>query len=386
MNALYFRWNDDTEKLRKADAYFIPGGFSYEDRGRAGMVAARDPVLQALKQEATKGKVIVGVCNGAQVLIESGLIPLNDGLNMSLARNVVEVEGESVATGFLNEWVWITPSCAKDRCAVSNWDVTMHIPIAHGEGRFTTKDKGVIEELKRNNQIVFSYCDEDGNISESIEVTPNGSMYAIAGICNPEGNVIALMPHPERTRNGDPFFTSMREWIVNHKAEPVHLQSHESVPVSVPTKSAQNPVEIFIDTLIVNNEERTVEQAAHRTIPSLKLRQLKYISIPEDNPMEVLNTIAIFNPNKEIAFLRRGDTVTKWDADAKKEEVVSSPLTDGIALLRRDDPDTGAASLKKGSETGVCYICSGASEEELMRSDTLEIFSNPHASALEQLV
>ena len=206
---LFFRWNDSLDLLKDVDAYFIPGGFSYEDRGRAGMVAARDPLLEHIAAEALRGKVVIGNCNGAQILVESGLIPRAEGLQMSLARNVSKGTG----TGFLNEWIFITPSCAKDRCATANWEGTMRIPIAHGEGRFVTKDKDLYEELRQNDQIAFQYCDEKGEISDDPLVTPNGSEFSIAGICNPEGNVIALMPHPERTEEGDVYFSSIRHWI-----------------------------------------------------------------------------------------------------------------------------------------------------------------------------
>ena len=386
MTPMFFRWNDDPAKFREANAYFIPGGFSYEDRGRSGMIAARDPVIEVIKEEAAKGKVVIGICNGAQVLVECGLIPLNKELRMSLARNAIG----DCAPGFLNEWVWIKPTCKPDRCATSNWTEPMQIPIAHGEGRFTTNDKNLYEELKKNDQIAFSYCDESGNVSDDPIVTPNGSMYAIAGICNPEGNVIALMPHPERTRDGDPYFESMKQWIESHASHAVETSRRDVCTGDAGAMQIQSRepkgTEIFIDTIIVNNEERTVEQAAHRNIPSLRLKQLKYISIPENDPKGILDTIALFNANKEVAYIRRGDKFTKWNADAKQEEDTESPLLGGISLLRRDTPDTGAAGLKKGSQTGVCYVCSEVEENKLMNPGVLEIFANPHASILEVLV
>src|SRR3989338_6083437 len=153
---------------------------------------------------------------------------------MSLARNVTrhsskrrssgdkgQATSDFFAPGFLNEWIWITPACKHDRCATSDWmDSTgspytgaMHIPMAHGEGRFITKDPDLIKELEAHDQIAFRYCDQSGKVSDDPSVTLNGSMDAIAGICNPAGNVVALMPHPERTVNGDPYFVSLRKWI-----------------------------------------------------------------------------------------------------------------------------------------------------------------------------
>ena len=382
MQPEFFRWNDDSAKLVEADGYIIPGGFSYEDRGRSGMVAARDPVMEVIREQSTKGKPVIGICNGAQVLVESGLIPLSDGLRMSLARNVVAGE----ATGFLNEWVFITPTCAKDRCATSNWDGPMQLPIAHGEGRFTTKDKDLLTELKTNDQLAFSYCDKEGHVSEDPLVTPNGSVYAVAGICNPEGNVVALMPHPERSKAGDSYFESLRQWIEekrSYKLKSTNYQLSNSCFDEITTRTAKG-TEIFIDTIITNNEERTVEQAARRIVPSLTLKQLKYFAVPKNNPQAVLDSIALFNPNKEIAYIRRGGEFVKWNADAKKEEPTSDLFANAKVLLRRDEPDTGAVTIG-GGETGICYVVSGVDAEGIKKPALLEIFANPHASTLEIL-
>ena len=101
-DAFVFRWNDDREKLRNVNAYFIGAGFAYEDRGRAGMVAGRDSLFQFLHEEAAMGKVIAGNCNGCQVLVESELIPLGTGLRMCMARNATQKNGEWRSPGFLN--------------------------------------------------------------------------------------------------------------------------------------------------------------------------------------------------------------------------------------------------------------------------------------------
>lgn len=383
MEAVYFRWNEDTSRLSDVDGYFLPGGFSYEDRGRAGMVAGRDPVMEFVKEEAQKGKVVVGICNGAQVLVESGLIPLGDRLRMSLARNVVEGE----ATGFLNEWIWITPTCSRDRCATSDWDGVMQIPIAHGEGRFATHEKDLMDELKKNDQLAFSYCDETGEVSDDPFITPNGSVYAVAGICNSAGNVVALMPHPERTPNGAPFFYSVKKWIESgtfrnstlRQAQDREFEIRKSEPQKIISRKPKN-IEIFIDTIITNNEERTVEKAARRVVANLKLKQMKYFAVKD--PMDVINTISLFNANKEIAYIRRGDSFTKWNPDKKVEENVD-PILSETTLLRRDKPDTGKTAQIE--ETGICYVCSNIQQKDLNNAKLQQIFGNPHASTLELL-
>lgn len=387
MDCFVFRWNDSLEKLADCDGYFFGAGFSYEDRGRSGMVAARDPLFAFLHEEAKKGKAIIGNCNGAQVLIESGLVPLGDGLRMSLAHNAIEKNGAWTSPGFLNEWVWIKPACAKNRCAVSDWSQPMHIPIAHGEGRFITKDPDVIAALQENDQIAFVYCDEQGNISSDEKVTPNGSTLGIAGICNPEGNVVAIMPHPERTPLGDDYFLSLHRWIISHKKQ----KGKCAMPIQknlfgekLPERSPKE-VEIFIDTIITNNEERTVESAARRVHSTLNLKQYRYLA-PTKVPIEnILTTLSIFNPNKEIAYVRTKDTWHRWNAAQKTLQPTTHTVLSGISLLRRDEPDTGAGSFGKGSETGVCYDCRNTEESALKKTALLEVFANPHASSLERL-
>ncbi len=386
---LYFRWNDDRAKLRDVDGYFLPGGFAYEDRGRSGMVAGRDPLMDFIAREAEAGKTVIGNCNGAQVLVESGLIPLGKGLQMSLARNAIKTADGWRSPGFLSEWIWMTPACAADRCATSNWTGAMHLPIAHGEGRFTTEDKDLLAELEKNNQLAFRYCDASGTVSEDQPVTPNGAVHAVAGICNAAGNVVAIMPHPERTKNGDRYFQALKLWLEKPRKSYAHPVAAAAKPWTIADRSADG-VELFIGTLIVNNEERTVEQAAQRSAPGLKLRQWKYLMLPESSVGKALSDLTVFNPRKERAYLRRKGALQRWNADAKREEPVTSGAFQAVLgsrlLLRRDVPDTGAGSFGPGSQTGVCYGCDGVDDAVMARRDLLEIFCNPHAGTLERIV
>ncbi|MBP9773529.1 MAG: phosphoribosylformylglycinamidine synthase subunit PurQ [Candidatus Peribacteraceae bacterium] len=385
-DAFLFRWNDSVEKLKDCDGYFFGAGFSYEDRGRSGMVAARDPLFQFLHTEADRGKVIIGNCNGAQVLIESGLVPLGDKLRMSLAHNAIKQKDAWVSPGFLNEWVWITPSCDRNRCATSDWTGAMHIPIAHGEGRFVTKDPDLIAALEENGQVAFRYCDANGNVSADAPITPNGSTGGIAGICNPQGNVIAIMPHPERTTLGDAYFLSAKRWIEQKKNAQVAAKSIASnYQSAAPANRAPRPLEIFIDTIITNNEERTVEAAAHRVNANLKLKQYRYIA-PSDIKMEaILETLSVFNPNKEIAYVRKDGQFYRWNSGKKELQPTDKKPLAGISLLRRNEPDTGAARFGKGSETGVCYDCRSVDQAAVMNAGLLEVFGNPHASTIESM-
>ncbi len=388
MEALYFRWNDDQAKLKEVDGYFVPGGFSYEDRGRSGMVAGRDPLMEFIGKEAEAGKVVIGNCNGAQILVESGLIPLGKNLLMSLARNAVTVGGHVVSPGFLSEWVWITPT---DRgcCATSDWNGPMHVPIAHGEGRFTTKDKDLLEELRSNNQIAFRYCNEDGVVTDDPLVTPNGSLYSIAGICNPGGNVVALMPHPERTGGGLPYFASLKQWILSRKQKSVVAKPRRlSDSVAIGNHST-SLTEMFIGSLITNNEERTVEAALRRLEPEVCLRQWKYFAVDDASAQKALSDLTVFNANKERAYFRRGGTITRWNPQTKREEAFEGETADEYfrcaLLLRRDEPDTGASAFGEGAETGICYGIRGIDDSSISARSFAEILSNPHSSTLERI-
>ncbi len=195
MSGEIVRWNE-RGNLEKYDGYVLPGGFSYEDRVRAGVIAAQDRVMDVIREQAKAGKPVLGICNGAQVLIETGLVPgVGEGVEMALAPNINPRVG-----GFYCTWTYIKNEPGKGTNAFNRFlekDGIIPIPIAHGEGRFTTGEQSLLRKLKDNKQVVFRYCERDGKTSD-FPVNPNGSLYEIAGICNPKGNVLAMMPHPER--------------------------------------------------------------------------------------------------------------------------------------------------------------------------------------------
>ena len=164
-----------TDALPKdVDAIVLPGGFSYGDRLRAGVIAAHSPVITDIKKMAEKGMPILGVCNGFQILVEAGLLP------GALLKNT--------SLNFICKWTEIivknnkTPFTNKLKI-----DQRIPIAVANGEGRYYA-DKETLQSLKKNNQIVFTYAEDI-----------NGATMKIAGICNKEGNVVGMMPHPERS-------------------------------------------------------------------------------------------------------------------------------------------------------------------------------------------
>lgn len=197
-----FRWNRDAAELLEYDGYIIGGGFSYQDRVRSGAIAAKEPICKTIFAQATEtGKPVLGICNGAQVLVETGLIPgLSPGeIEMALAPNHLDPAHRMDV--FICRWVHLKLACPPERCAFTGdmkSGLVWPVPIAHGEGRFTTRTQGLIEKLLASNQVVFQYSDAGGTVGEGFDINPNGALANIAAICNPEGNVMAIMPHPER--------------------------------------------------------------------------------------------------------------------------------------------------------------------------------------------
>jgi phosphoribosylformylglycinamidine synthase subunit PurQ / glutaminase len=174
-------WHKDLQR-DDYDAYVLPGGFSYGDYLRAGAIAATSPSLGIVRKATDAGKPVLGICNGFQILVEAGLLPgavlRNDTLRFVCTWTRLRVE--TIRTPF-------TKNAEKGQ--------VLEIPIAHNEGRYYL-DKEQIPELERNQQIVFRYVNEEKKPTE--ESNPNGSIDNIAGICNQRGNVMGLMPHPER--------------------------------------------------------------------------------------------------------------------------------------------------------------------------------------------
>lgn len=230
MKADIIRWNAGAD-LESYDGFVLPGGWSYEDRIRAGVISAKDPIMLKIKEQAKEGKPVLGICNGCQVLVETGMIPgLKDKIEMALSPNI-----NPMVSGFYCTWTNLKPSTKKKTAFNLTFDENdvLPIPIAHGEGRFATIDEDLLENLKKNDQIMFRYCDKEGSVKDKFPINPNGSMDNIAGICNKEGNVLAMMPHPERAswlhqvpeqHNGGEkpalglkIFESMREYIKSIK-------------------------------------------------------------------------------------------------------------------------------------------------------------------------
>lgn len=174
-------WHKDKD-LKGCDFIVLPGGFSYGDYLRSGAIARFSPIMEKVIEHANKGGYVMGICNGFQILCESGLLPgalLHNNNQKFICKNVyIKAESKDAL---------VTKHVPKNKA--------LKIPIAHGEGRYYADEK-TMKQLKDNDQILFRYCDEQGNVTEASN--PNGSLENIAGVCNSGKNVFGMMPHPER--------------------------------------------------------------------------------------------------------------------------------------------------------------------------------------------
>lgn len=200
-----FVWYQEKD-LPKTDCIVLPGGFSYGDYLRTGAIARFSPIMEKIMKFAEDGGMVLGICNGFQILLEAGMLPgaMLRNSHLRFVCKDVQLRTENAETLFTNE--------------LENGQV-ITLPIAHNEGNYFAS-KEVLKELEKNKQIVFRYCSPTGEITE--KANPNGSLSNIAGIVNRKGNVFGLMPHPERcaekvlgNQDGRYIFESMINYL-NH--------------------------------------------------------------------------------------------------------------------------------------------------------------------------
>ena len=309
MNPLEILWNSDLELVQKCDGYIITGGFSYEDRSRAGVIASLEPIMDVLKNESKKGKPIFGICNGAQILVETGLVPgsSNNKTSIALADNKRIKDGSIVGTGYYNAWSNLKLSVPNDSNAFTRHlseEEMINIPFAHAEGRFIIPEK-LLEEMKINHHTVFRYCDADGGISEEFPTNPNGSVYNLAAVSNNYGNVLAMMPHPERTELGDKLFSSMKEYIETSVAVNEKNISYKPTAKAIADYAPHEKSNIWIvDLIITDNEAVTVQNALQQRGFNVEVSKQTHWEIScSKNPIATLEQIddsgELYNSNKE---------------------------------------------------------------------------------------
>ena len=196
-------WHKDTD-LRECDFIILPGGFSFGDYLRSGAIAKFSPIMKEIIGFANAGGFVMGICNGFQILCETGLLPgalLHNTNHKFICKNVhlKTISEDTILTNMIGE-------------------KAIKIPIAHGEGRYLADEKA-IEDLENNDQILFKYCNEKGEVTA--DSNPNGSIKNIAGVCNKDRNVFGMMPHPERasdielkSTNGRKLFESILSKVI----------------------------------------------------------------------------------------------------------------------------------------------------------------------------
>jgi len=307
MQAQEFLWNEPRERLADFHGFIIVGGFSYEDRSRAGAIAALDPIMQGIKQQSLLGKPVLGICNGAQILVETGLVPglERNQLGMVLTDNKRIQQGKVLGTGFYNAWVNMRLAEGYQWNAFTRHlapKKILHVPVAHAEGRFVIPPV-LLAEIERNGLHVLQYCDASGEIIDEFPVNPNGSVHNIAAITNKTGNVMAIMPHPERTPNGDAIFKSMRDYIVDgYVTHPVTLDYQPRVSAIKKYQMPATACEWVVDLMMTDNHAMSVENALQRSGISVRIKRFIHWEV-QGATSSVLENIkatgVLFNGRKE---------------------------------------------------------------------------------------
>jgi phosphoribosylformylglycinamidine synthase len=305
--------------------------------------------------EAEKGKPVLGICNGAQILVESGLVPglKNYRVGIALTDNKRVQGGHVIGVGYYNTWANLKMSAPSNRCAFTrhlNSGEWIKIPLAHGEGRFIVPDT-LLEKMISNNQTVYRYCNNNGSIVDEFPTNPNGSMYNLAAACNPSGNVMAMMPHPERTENGDVVFSSMKEFIENGNPVSDHNLSFDRPHYEMTYyKANSNATEWIINMIIADNEASSVSNALDHLGHNVSIARQTHWEISMDGDHEsILKEIdatgELYNSNKEfISQPKDSEKITSFLV-RQKEDMLGRAKYE--SLKERFEID-GITDLKRG--------------------------------------
>ena len=384
MHPIEMLWNCSHQQLKEMDGYIIVGGFSYEDRSRAGIIAALDPIMAVIKNESNKGKPVLGICNGAQILIESGLVPglKDNAVAIALTDNKRIVNEKVVGVGYYNSWSNLKMTTNPNRCAftrIFKKDTMINIPFAHGEGRFVMPTE-LLKALQKNQQIAFKYANENGDEIDEFPTNPNGSQNNIAAICNASGNIMAIMPHPERTMNGDQIFESMKKFI-DDKC-PIVSSTLIHAPSEIKPKQltiSGDSIEWIVNLVITDNEAKSVNKALNTQGHNVSVNRSIHweINIQKESERvlrDIINSGELFNSNKE--YIVKDDQIYDYSILVREKDDVFGRAKHE-SLVKRFGLNE-ISYIKRGVIWNVNFKSSNL-DNEIESILTSNIFYNPNS-------
>ncbi|OUW15114.1 MAG: phosphoribosylformylglycinamidine synthase I [Euryarchaeota archaeon TMED164] len=375
MTPISHLWNEPSSNLEQYSGFILVGGFSYEDRSRSGIIASLDPIMNTLKKQALKGKPVLGICNGAQILVESGMVPGNGNFDtmVSLTENKRVKGGQVVGTGYYNTWCYLKSNEKSVSAFIDGSDMgLLHIPIAHAEGRFMMDSK-LHQAVEKSNLAVYRYCDKGGSIINDFPINPNGSIDNIAALGNVAGNVMAIMPHPERTHGGDSIFRALNNFLSTDEVFSYKALSYDCKKIKVaPFKKSKETTELLISMIIADNEAISVQKCIERLgKTSVPIKKYLHLEIEHEGPLNmdsVYETDVLFNPSKEFIV-----------TDVKRNS--------GSRFLVREKENIGGRKMKETLQkrfgfSGITNILKGTiweinSREKQIKKD-IDLILNSH--------
>lgn len=371
MEPVDFLWNEPVQKLADMQGFIIVGGFSWEDRLRAGAIAARHPVMAALKQQSALGKPILGICNGAQILLESGLVPgpyqisptispLEGGPKggihvpkVALTNNKRIKNGQVLGVDYYNDWVHIKPNTHAIKNAFNRHCSTiLRLPVAHAEGRFIANWDD-IATLEKGGQIAWQYCDETFAVIDEFPINPNGSVYNIAALTNAHGNVMAMMPHPERTSLCDGIFQSMCDYIKDGLVPIAVTQPTELAATMMPSDLSSYQRElgshsIVIELIIADNHALTLQSVLKHSGVEARVNRREYweISLQDNDELtKIFATGVLFNEKKSKLIKETKPSSSKQFLVMPKDDLIAQKK---MEQLRRHFGIQGLNNIRHG--------------------------------------
>ena len=375
MTPISHLWNEPSSNLEQYSGFILVGGFSYEDRSRSGIIASLDPIMNTLKKQALKGKPVLGICNGAQILVESGMVPGNGNFDtmVSLTENKRVKGGQVVGTGYYNTWCYLKSNEKSASAFIDGSDMgLLHIPIAHAEGRFMMDSK-LHQAVEKSNLAVYRYCDKGGSIINDFPINPNGSIDNIAALGNVAGNVMAIMPHPERTHGGDSIFRALNNFLSTDEVFSYKALSYDCKKIKVaPFKKSKETTELLISMIIADNEAISVQKCIERLgKTSVPIKKYLHLEIEHEGPLNmesVYETDVLFNPSKEFI-------------------VTNVKRNSGSRFLVREKENIGGRKMKETLQkrfgfSGITNILKGTvweinSKEKQIKKD-IDLILNSH--------